>query len=322
MDAANRVKRALAIAALALAVLAAPAAAELRIGIGDQKATMFGDSRFAGLHIAIARYSVAWDTLDVPAQSAALDSWLAQARDAGVSPLLSIDHSRRAGRTRVLPTVAQYAAQMRRLHARYPWVADYAVWNEANYCGEPTCHHVDRMVGYYRALRGICPACHVLAAELLDFPNMPGWVGEFQRRNRGDPHYWGLHNYRDANRLQTANTELLLSITSGEVWFTETGGIVGRNNKSMVQFVQSPAHAALATDWLFHRLAQLSPRVTRIYLYEWNALTKHDSWDTALIGPDGVARPAFRIVQRVVDDMRQASPPPAPVLPPTPPPAG
>ena len=88
---------------------------------------------------------------------------------------------------------------------RYPWVKTFAAWNEVNHCGEPTCHRAGMVVRYYRAMRRLCPRCTVLAGELLDFPNMTSWVKSFQRILGAQPKYWGLHNYRDANRLQTTN---------------------------------------------------------------------------------------------------------------------
>jgi hypothetical protein len=147
----------------------------------------------------------------------------------------------------------------------------------------------------------VCPKCKVLAAELLDFPNMSKWVKQFRRLAHVDPKYWGLHNYRDANRLQTVNTRRLLKATRGRIWLTETGGIVARRNKSSVGFTESPQHAAVATRWVFDRLVPLSNRIERVYLYHWNASSPYDTWDSALVGPDNKVRPAYRVLERVLD---------------------
>jgi hypothetical protein len=56
--------------------------------------------------------------------------------------------------------------------------------------------------------------------------------------------------------------------------------------------------------FIFDRLARLSPRVARIYIYHWRSATSHDSWDSALIGSDGVRRPAFAVLERVLRDTR------------------
>jgi hypothetical protein len=68
-----------------------------------------------------------------------------------------------------------------------------------------------------------------------------------------------------------------------------------------VSFEESPQHAALATRWVFDRLVPLSSRIERVYLYDWNASTPYDTWDSALVGPDGKSRPAMRVLQRVLD---------------------
>jgi hypothetical protein len=297
--------RALALVAVAFAAaLPAPAAAQgppVRIGIGDQKTEMFTDARFQELGIRLARLTVPWDALEYDWQRQELDGWLDAARLAHVDPLITFSHSRLAGRRRVLPTPGRFAYEFSLFRRRYPWVKTFATWNEVNHCGEPTCHRAALVQRYYRALRRQCPSCKVLAGELLDFPNMTSWVRQFQHANGRSPVYWGLHNYRDANRLQTINTRRLLKATKARIWLTETGGIVNRLNKSSVHFEQSPEHAGLATRWVFDRIVPLSSRIRRVYIYDWNALTPYDTWDSALIGPDGRPRPAFRVLERVLD---------------------
>ncbi|HEY3190177.1 MAG TPA: hypothetical protein VGJ70_21975 [Solirubrobacteraceae bacterium] len=297
--------RALLLATVAfVAALPAPVHAQgppVRIGIGDQKTEMFTDPRFEELGIRLARITVPWDALETDWQRQELDDWMNAARAAHVAPLITFSHSRLLGQRRVLPTPGRFAYEFSLFRRRYPWVKSFAVWNEANHCGEPTCHRVALLVRYYKGIRRLCPGCKVLAAELLDFPNMTSWVREFRRRLGWDPGYWGLHNYRDANRLQTTNTSKLLNATHGRIWLTETGGIVNRRNKSAVGFEESPVHAAAATRWVFDRIVPLSGRIERVYLYHWNATSPYDTWDSALIGPDGKSRPAFRVLERVLD---------------------
>jgi len=296
---------------LTLLLLSLPAAsrAALQVGVGDQKADMFSDPRFLSLGLTHARRAIPWDALDVRSQSDEIDRWLRAARAAGASPLISFDHSRRSGRHRVLPTLMQFRRQFKRFHARYPWVVDFASWNEANYCGEITCHHPEVVAAYYRTMRSVCSGCKVLGAELLDVPGMLSWQHRFIRAAHVNPYYWGLHNYVGANRLSVASTRSLLGSTRGEVWFTETAGLVARHNRSKVHFPQSPAHAALVTRFIFSTLTHLSPRVTRVYLYQWDQRTRTDSWDSALVGLDGKARPAYFVLQDILAAMGARSQP-------------
>ena len=143
----------------------------------------------------------------------------------------------------------------------------FATWNEGNHCGEPVCHRPELTAAYYNAERRVCPSCTILAAEVLDQPGMLDWIRDFERKAKGDPRrrIWGIHNYVDANRLRTIGTRRLLAHTRGPVWFTETGGIVYRRNRSHITFPESKAHAAIATRWLFRKLIPLSSRITRVY---------------------------------------------------------
>jgi hypothetical protein len=287
----------LAGAAAAAAWAAAPASA-LTVGIADNKPDMFSDPRFLRSGITNARLSVGWDALSSPWQLAQLDAWLGAARTAGVEPLVSFGHSRTNRRS--LPSPERYLFEFRRFRARYPWVKEFAAWNEGNHCGEPTCHRPRLVAAYYRKLRRECPDCRILAAEVLDQPNMVRWVRAFRRAAGEEPRYWGLHNYIDANRRRTRGTRRMLRAVKGQVWFTETGGIVSRTNRRKVTFPESARHAATATRFLFRRLVPINRRATRVYIYHWNAGPAPSTWDSALVGPTGRTRPAYRVVRRVL----------------------
>jgi polysaccharide biosynthesis protein PslG len=297
-----RLVTAMVVAAVAAGLLAAPAHA-LTVGIADNKPDMFFDARFAGSGIRNARLSVGWDALSSPWQVAELDAWLGAARAANVDPLISFGHSRTDRRS--LPTPERFVFEFRRFRARYPWVHEFATWNEANHCGEPTCHRPRLVAAYYRKLRHDCPDCTILAAEVLDQPNMVRWVRAFKRAAHSEPRYWGLHNYIDANRRRTRGTRRLLRAVKGLVWFTETGGIVARHNPHKVTFPESAKHAAAATRFVFRRLVTLSRRATRVYIYQWNAGPPPSTWDSGLVGPTGRERPAYRVLARVM--RRQAT---------------
>jgi hypothetical protein len=129
---------------------------------------------------------------------------------------------------------------------------------------------------------------------------MTSWVKAFRRVAKVEPRYWGIHNYIDANRLRTTGTRRLLNAVKGQIWFTETGGIVSRTNRRKVTFPESAEHAAIATRFLFDDLIPLSRRITRVYLYHWNSEPGPKTWDSGLIGPTGKPRPAYRVLQRVL----------------------
>ena len=56
-----------------------------------------------------------------------------------------------------------------------------------------------------------------------------GWratSSSYRRHLDGEPAIWGLHNYADTNRFRDSGLRDLLAAVPGEVWLTETGGIV------------------------------------------------------------------------------------------------
>jgi hypothetical protein len=285
-------------------LLAAPVSAGAAVvGIGDQKADMFGDARFLRLNIKHARINVPWDALRHGWQVAEIDRWMNAARDRGVDPLVSFGHSR--VRRRSLPQPQAFRREFRRFRARYPWVRSFATWNEANHCGEPVCRRERLAAAYYRKLQQECGECRILAAEVLDMPNMLKWVRNFRRAYRrygvGEPRAWGLHNYVEANRFRTTSLRKLLRRVKGTVWLTEVGGIVKRRNinrHSVKGIPESKRHAARVTRFLLRRVLPRHRRVRRIYLYHWNSSTRRDTWDSAFIGPDDRARPALGVLRR------------------------
>jgi hypothetical protein len=269
------------------------------IGIADQKPAFLSDPAFLQLGVKHARVAVAWDALKSDWQLAELDAWMGAAQAAGVQPLVTFDRSRLAGKGRVLPTPAQFQTQFRAFRKRFPFVRDFSTWNEANFPGQQTYYRPDLTARYYKALKSACKACHILGADLLDLPSMTKWVKKFTKVG-GQPRYWGLHNYVSANRLSTKSTQALLNATKGEIWLTETGGLVARRNKSLISLPQGKSHAAKVTRFILGDMLNLSPRITHVYLYQWNSSTSADSWDSALVGSDAKPRPSLGILQQVL----------------------
>jgi polysaccharide biosynthesis protein PslG len=298
------IARALLTLSLALA-LASPAAASSPplIGIGEQKPEMFGDSRWLRLGMHDARYIAPWDVLHDERQLDRLDSWMAAARATGTRVLLGFDRSSRSARLRrSLPTDRRFAREFRRLRKRYPYVRDWITWNEANHPLQPTANRPRRVARFFGIMVRNCRGCRIVGADVLDISNMTSWILRFKAYASERPRIWGLHNYGDTNQLKTTGTQTLLRITGrGQVWFTEAGGLVVRREYAGATvkrvFRYSQRHAARSTKHVF-RLACLSPRIRRVYLYHWQAPAKVTNWDSAFLGPRGGVRPAYRTLQR------------------------
>jgi hypothetical protein len=295
----------------ALSGSATAASAHPLVGIADNKTTFFTDPRFLALGTTQVRYDVPWDAIvgHYPGnyELDQLTQWLDAAHASGQTPLITFDHSALAGKSTELPTPAQYSAAFLAFRAAFPSVTQFSTWNETNYYGQAIARHPKLDAEYYLKLRADCSNCTVLAAELLDDTDrsiavpMTKYAREVISYAGMQPAYWGLHNYVGANRLQTTSTKQLLAAVRGNIWFTETAGLVARHNHSVVHFPQSAAHAAIVDNFILNTLANLSPRIQRVYLYEWNAVTPNDGWDSALISWNGVPRQGYYVLANTLD---------------------
>jgi hypothetical protein len=265
------------------------------VGIGDNNVDFLADARFLATGIKHVRLIVPYDIVRTRGwELARADEWLTRARNLGLEPFVTFGHSDRRKQQFKLPSVAQYAAGVRAFRDRYPWVREFGTWNEANLVSvQPTGRHPRRAAAYYRALRRQCAAagCRVVAVEVL----LTGawrtwrWLRRFREHAGRGPHVFGLHNYPDATRLRFRNTQRFLRIVPrAEVWFTETGGVV----RFKKRWPYNEGRAARAVRHVF-RLAAISPRITRVYLYNWRADGGHPRWDSGFISADGVERRAF-----------------------------
>jgi hypothetical protein len=284
---------------LAFLAVAAPAAAAPIVGVGEQRADVFDNSHFQELGITHVRLVVAWDALDSAWQRGEIDAWMAAAEATGARPLVAFGRSRIKRREDVLPSTTRFRSVFRKFRARYPIVRDWVTWNEANHCSQPTCRRPDMVARYHDIMRRACSTCNVIGGDVLDQANMVRWIQSFRYYARTPIRIWGLHNYLDANNFTTNGTRTLLRNTRGQVWFTETGGLV-KKAKGGHQFSQNTRHAAKATRWVF-RLARLSKRIRRMYFYHWQPASEPTAtWDSALLDRHGRPRPAFKVLRSFV----------------------
>jgi len=271
----------------------APPAAPERpvVGIGEQQAAIFKDKRFAELGLRNVRLVASYDSMKVRFERDLVDVWISEARRTGAEPFITFGHSR--VNPKKLPSVAEFRSAFRAFHKRYPDVLFYAPWNEINHVSQPTADAPKRAAEYYNVVKAECPGCTVLAGDVLDQAGMTAYLKQYIRHLDGEPTIWGLHNYADSNRSRSSGLEDMLATVKGEVWLTETGGIVkfGRN------FPRDEQRAARAVAFAL-KLARDNERVGRIYLYNWTGSKPNDRFDAGLIAPDGTARPAYDVLRK------------------------
>lgn len=264
--------------------------------MGDQKPGTFQDARFQALGVQHTRYITPWNSIFEDPHG--LDRWISAAQAAGLRPLIAFGHAageRCPARPCRLPSIGQYRKAVDRFRKRYPWIRTFQPWNEANHASQPTARNPKRAAQYYNAMRQLCRGCRIVAADVLDSSNMERWLTTFMRYAKR-PRTWGLHNYGDANRFRGSGVQRMLETVPGQIWLTETGGIVSfRTHDGRVVFRKSPRRAAKATRYLF-RLASRYRRIKRIYLYHWSA-DGDNRFDSGLVDARGNPRPAFYVVR-------------------------
>ena len=265
------------------------------IGIGEQNAPMFSDRRFARLGVKHARLVVPYDAPRRRIERELAASWIDAARRTGVEPFITFGHSRETPKK--LPSVGQFRAAFAAFRRLFPDIRVYAPWNEVNHNSQPTFKAPRRAAQYYNAMKAQCPTCLVLAGDVLDQRGMVRYLKTYQRHLKGEPAIWGLHNYSDTNRFRSDGLRDMLANVKGEVWLTETGGLVqfGRN------FPRDERRAARATAYAIKQ-ARDNQRVGRIYLYNWTGTDRKARFDAGLIAPDGTARPAFDVLRKALED--------------------
>jgi hypothetical protein len=277
------------------------------VGVGEQNSSMFTNPLFTQLGIKRARYFPSWNVAQRPADEAIwLDDWLAKAAAAGVEPLISFNvalGSACPSRPCKLPTVAQYTRAFRAFRARWPQVKVISPWNEANHRSQPTFKNPKRAAQYYNVVRRYCRGCKIIAADVIDERNMERWLRSFKRTAK-KPRLWGLHNYRDTNPRKGqryGGTARLLRAVKGQVWLTETGGIVKfvlPNGNTL--FKKSEKRANVATKRMFSLAKRYRSRIKRLYIYHWQQSSSENRFDAGLVRSSGTPRPAYRTVRKML----------------------
>jgi hypothetical protein len=289
-------------------------AASYKLGISDQSAKTFRDPLFPALKTTMARYVTPWDVMNPGriADKNNLITWLTTAREAHQRILIAFETSHHPGQQRHAPTATQYTKAIRRFHKAFPEIHDIQAWNEVNRCqetnetgfviGQPICHKPKLAAIYYMAARRVFKGAKITGLDILDAKNISckkmdcalKYIRTFLKYAKPRPKYWGLHNYADTNRFSSSRTKAILKATrSGDIWLTETGGIVslGKN------FPYSTSRAAKAIGCMF-TLAKTNKRITRLYVYSFYGLPKGKLFDAGLLNANGSKRPGYDVVRK------------------------
>jgi hypothetical protein len=283
----------------------AHAASSYITGIGDETATMFANPLYKQLHTKIVRYIAPYDAAVRPYSLGKAAAFIHDAETAHEKVLVAFYHSEYTP-TR-LPSVSSYQNDVKKFVKLFPRVKEYESWDESNRGDEPGQFSSPSAVGaakYYQALLRVCRGCTVVGLDVLD-QNYIGptlnYISEFKREiyrlETVMPKIWGLHNYSDVNRLEGWRTRELVRALGGQVWLTETGGIVKFGGAFPNRNGSGLTRAAKVLKFMF-ALAGAHSQIKRLYIYDWNGGTSSTRFDAGLTNAHEQPRQGYVVVCR------------------------
>jgi hypothetical protein len=286
----------------------ARASASYLTGVGDQETEMFSNRLWQQLHTKIARYIAPYDAAVRPFSLQAAARWIAAAEAHGQQVLVAFYHSEYTP-TR-MPSVSVYTRDVKKFIALFPRVTQYQAWNETNRGTVIESVKGRRRVGlvsptptqsaaYYKALRAVCKGCTITGLDVLDAQNIGptlSYIAQFKHAlahlKVPLPHLWGLHNYSDTNRFSSSRTRAVLAAVPGEVWLTETGGIVKFGGAFPNVKGSGLRRASKALAFMFG-LAASNSRIKRLYIFQWSGARGSVRFDAGLTDPHFNPRPGY-----------------------------
>jgi hypothetical protein len=277
----------------------------VQVGVGDEYASMFGSSLWQQLHSKIARYIAPYDAVAHRDSLARATEWIRAAEEQHVQVLVAFYHSEHTPTQ--MPSVALYSHDVQKFIKRFPYVRQYQAWDEANrgniphYLSSPSA---SATASYYQALRRACTTCTVIGLDVLDQANIGPtlqYIEEFKRAvgrlRTVMPSIWGLHDYSDVNRLESWRTREVSRALGGQVWLTETGGIVQFGGAFPNRHGSGLARAAKVLNYTFN-LAYSQGQVRRLYIYNWTGGVNSSRFDAGLTDSRDRPRMGYVVVCR------------------------
>jgi hypothetical protein len=293
----------LALAASAGSSQSKPRGPSYMTGIGDNQNEMFSNPLWQQLHTQIVRDIVPYDVAVRPYDLQQAAAWIKAAEARHQKILVAFYHSEYTPMK--MPSVATYKRDVAKFIKLFPHVREYQAWDEANRGYLPGYFRSPSAVQdaqYYQALKRDCIPCTVVGLDVLDqydiYPTID-YIAEFKREiyrlRTVMPNVWGLHNYSDLNRLESWRTHDLVADLGGEVWLTETGGIVKFGGAFPNKHGSGLTRAAKVLHYMFG-VAASNPRVKRLYIYDWTGGTPSTRFDAGLMNAHYKPRAGYVVV--------------------------
>lgn len=272
-------------------------------GLGNETPQMFKNPLFDQLHTKIVRYIAPYDAV---AHVASLNKAIAFIQAAEIQHeqvLVAFYHSEYSPLK--LPSVAQYQHDVQKFVKLFPHVKQYQAWDEANrgYIAHTLASpSAVTDAQYYQALIRVCKGCNVIGLDVLDAANIGPtleYISEFKREighlRTIMPSIWGLHNYSDINRLESWRTSDLVRALGGQVWLTETGGLVQFGGAYPNRNGSGLTRAAKVLKYMFAVAAEHA-KIKRLYIYDWTGGNSSTRFDAGLMNAREQPRAGYLVV--------------------------
>jgi hypothetical protein len=281
----------------------AHAASSFTTGIGNESASMFANPLYKQLRTKIVRYIAPYDAVAHPYSLNKAIQFIRDAEALHEEVLVAFYHSEYTPTQ--MPSVASYQRDVQRFVKLFPHVRQYQSWDEANRGNEPhqwSSPSAVQAAKYYQALLRVCKGCTVIGLDVLDQayiqPTLQ-YIAEFKREiyrlETIMPKIWGLHDYSDVNRLEGWRTRDIVRALGGQVWLTETGGIVKFGGAFPNNHGSGLTRAAKVLKFTF-ALAGSVPQVKRLYIYDWSGGTASTRFDAGLMNAHEQPRAGYVVV--------------------------
>lgn len=283
----------------------ARAASSYLTGVGDEQALMFRNPLWQQLHTKIVRFVAPYDAVNHSYWLDQAITFIQGAEAQHQQVLVAFYHSETTPLQ--LPSVASYQRDVQKFIKIFPRVKQYQSWDEANrgnIAHVLTSPSAGAAARYYQALIRVCNGCTVVGLDVLDAERIGPtltYISEFKheigRLRTIMPRIWGLHNYSDINRFESWRTRELVRALGGQVWLTETGGIVKFGGAFPNRNGSGLTRAANALKHMF-AVAGSEPQIKRLYIYDWTGGVGSTRFDAGLMNARQQPRAGYIVVCR------------------------
>ena len=298
-----------------LALSAAPAEAasrySVRVGIGDQNASMFDHPGFKALKVKRVRYFIPWNAMRRSDQRLAARAYVLRARRAGAKVLMHISSDDLRRKKAKLPSKTRYRRDVTRLikYFRKLGVREWGARNEANHDSQPTWRSPSRAAWEFKTVRRACRGCTIVALDVLDQKGVERYMRSFYRALGSYRRYArivGIHNYSSVNRKRTKPTGSIIRTAKRynrrtSFWMTETGGLAAFSRS----FPYSESRQASRMRFMFSLTRRYRRDIDRLYSYNWTGAPRGARFDAGLTRADGSLRPAYTVFRKELSRFRR-----------------